>query len=350
MKRLEQYLDEVCQSIGGPWEMREHVRQEMREHLLDAVAQHKAAGMTEEQALTQAIDEFGKPDDVRSELESTYGKRTTWIIDKALEWKEKTMRAKWLWMTWTYVTLALVIAVAVNWIAFANLFLVPKFHKLLHDGIIDPSILDEDGPAWMVNFLNRQYYFFGHHTTWLLLLVIAAVALFEWRVKSENKPWIRLSAFGTAAVGLMLIAVLMAGCMIISFCLGAPALGRMARPFALEQIAVIDTSMIGFEEALAKKDWRTMQDQVGQAAEAMQRLTHGPALTSLTTANDLPTLNQLRAHVKGAQDSLRDARQAIGAQDNPGVDAEMAKFRKAFAPVREAAGRKNEQEAKKAKG
>src|SRR5437016_14567979 len=94
------------------------------------------------------------------------------------------------------------------------------------------------------------------------ILAGAAWGLFEWRVRSENKPLMRLSALGTAAVALMLVAVLTAGALVISFCLGVPATGRLARPFALEQIAHVNTSVSALEKALAKQDWAAMQDQV----------------------------------------------------------------------------------------
>ena len=42
MEKIEQYHDQVCRCIGGPWSLRQHERQELREHLLDAVAQHRA--------------------------------------------------------------------------------------------------------------------------------------------------------------------------------------------------------------------------------------------------------------------------------------------------------------------
>ena len=84
MDKLEQYLDQVCRSIGGPKSLRQHVRQELREHLLDAVAEHKAAGMTEEKALERALADFGGPEQVRSELEATHGHRLMpVVIDKA---------------------------------------------------------------------------------------------------------------------------------------------------------------------------------------------------------------------------------------------------------------------------
>jgi hypothetical protein len=75
MDKLERYLNDVCRTIGGPVEMREHVWQELREHLLDAVAQHKAAGMSEADAIATALEEFGKPEEVRSDLEATHGQR-----------------------------------------------------------------------------------------------------------------------------------------------------------------------------------------------------------------------------------------------------------------------------------
>src|SRR5208337_5176001 len=62
MDKLEHYLDRVCRGIGGPKSLRQHVRQELREHLLDAVAEHRAAGLSEEEALTRALEDFGGPE------------------------------------------------------------------------------------------------------------------------------------------------------------------------------------------------------------------------------------------------------------------------------------------------
>src|ERR1700736_916087 len=144
MDKLEQYLDQVCPGIGGPKPLRQHVRQELREHLLDAVAEHKAAGMSEEKALERALEDFGGPDQVRSELEATHGHRLMpVVIDKAMQWKEKTMKAKWLWTTWAYLALVAVIALEVFSITLAVIALVPRFEKLMHDGIIDPAGLED---------------------------------------------------------------------------------------------------------------------------------------------------------------------------------------------------------------
>src|ERR1022692_2685874 len=162
MDRLEQYLDQVCRSIGRPVKMRQHVRQELREHLLDALAQHRSAGLSEEAALAKALEEFGKPEEMRSDLEAAHGQRMMWILDKAMQWKEKTMKAKWLWMTLAHVSVVLVIALAVMWISFADIFLLPKFEKLLHDGIIDPAFIDGADASWMPAFLNGVREAFAH--------------------------------------------------------------------------------------------------------------------------------------------------------------------------------------------
>jgi hypothetical protein len=346
MDKLEQYLDQVCRGIGGPVEMRQHVRQELREHLLDAVAQHQAAGLSEEQSLDKALKEFGKSEEVRTDLEAAHGQRMAWILDKAMQWKEKTMKAKWLWMSWAYFTLALVIALEVFFINMAVVFLLPKFQSLLRHGYIDAANVEEAGAGWMLSFLEGLMTVAGGYTTWLLLLAIAAIGLFEWRVKSDNKPFMRLSALGTTAVGLMVVVVLTGGSMVIPYLLGAPG-PYLARPFAVDQVAKIDTSVGALEESLAKKDWKAMQEHADRASQTLGNLAKaGPALPVLATWN-VPRTNaqvdqvieEMRANAKAASEALAEAQQAISAQDPRRLEAALQKFRKSFEPLREAAKR-----------
>ena len=229
MDKLEQYLDQVCRCLGGPRAMRRHVRQELREHLLDAAAEHRAAGMTKEAALAKALEEFGRPAEVRSELEATHGQRVTAVvIEKAIEWKEMTMKATWLWTTWAHLALAIVIALEIAWIGFAVVFLIPKFQKLLADGFINATLIQQSDVSGMPGFLNRISDVTGHYTTWMVLLAAVAWGVFEWRVRSENKSFMRLSALGTAAVALMGLAVMIAASLIIPYMLSAPAMPRVA--------------------------------------------------------------------------------------------------------------------------
>jgi hypothetical protein len=178
------------------------------------------------------------------------------------------------------------------------------------------------------------------YTTFLVLLAAAAWGLFEWRVRSENKPLIRLSALGTVAVGLMVVSVFTAGSLVITYQLGAPSSGRMARPFALLQIAKIDTSVGALEQALATKDWQTMQEQANQASAAMSRLAGaGPAVPSLTSRHEPPTVEELRAQVKAAGEAILEAQQAIRAKDAARLEPALEKFRGLYGPVQQAAAR-----------
>ncbi len=220
MDKLERYLDQICHAIGGPLTLRQHVRQELREHLLDAMAQHQARGLSDEDMLERVLEEFGKPEDIRSELEATHGHRMmAVVIDKAMQWKELTMRAKWLWTTWAYLSLAVVIVLEVVLIAFAGNFVVPHSVKLIRDGLISSAILEQTCTTWIPSFLYSVSILVGNYTALWVVLAAVAWGLFEWRIRSENKPFMRLSALGTVAVGLMAVVCLTVGSLLTLICL-----------------------------------------------------------------------------------------------------------------------------------
>src|ERR1700687_402981 len=242
MDKLEHYLDQVCRSIGGPRSLRQHIRQELGEHLRDAVAEHRAAGRSEAEAIDRALEDFGGLEQVRAELETTHGHRLLpVVIDKAMQWKEKTMKAKWLWMTWAHLVLVLVIALEVLSLTFSNMFLVPRFEKLAHDGLIDPAVLQGRAAHWIPSFL-RGLTGVGEETTWIVLGVAVLWGLFEWRVRGENKSFMRLSALGTAALGLMLAVVFTMASLTLPFFASGPGIAKVSAQLATEQMASIDTS------------------------------------------------------------------------------------------------------------
>src|SRR6187431_1839320 len=143
MDKIDLYLDQVCRGIAGPRSLRQHIRQELREHLLDAVAVHRAAGLSEEQAIARALDDFGGPEEVRGEMETLHGHRLlTTVVDKSLEWKEKTMKARWLWTTLAHLTLATLIILDSFFIAWIMIFLVPSYIKVHEDGLLEAANTD----------------------------------------------------------------------------------------------------------------------------------------------------------------------------------------------------------------
>jgi hypothetical protein len=308
--------------------------------LLDAVAGHRAAGLSEPEAVARALDEFGRPEQVRSELEATHGHRVmAVVIDKALQWKERTMRAKWLWATGAHLGLSLVIALEALFITFLVMFIVPKFKKLMGDGIVDPAVLEEQGAMWMPSFLGHLATVTGHYTTYIVFGAVVVWGLFEWRVRGENKSLMRLSALGTVATVLAAVVIVATGSMLVSMMLAMPAMGQMARPFAVEQVTTIDTSAAAIEQAVAKKDWPTALEQTERTSSALHRLSSGPALTSLKMSNEPPTAADLRAQTKSAHEHLRAVRQAVAEKEADRADGALGEFRKAFGPVREASKR-----------
>src|SRR5205085_12159728 len=142
----------------------------------------------------------------------------------------------------------------------------------------------------------------GHYATWMLLGAIAAIGLFEWRVHSEHKPFIRLAAFGTIAVGLMAVIMVMVASLVIPVCLAMPALGQMSRPWAIEQAVSAEVALTALEQAQAKKDWPAMADHASQLRSALNRLSAGPALTSLANRARQGDLAELRANLRQARD------------------------------------------------
>jgi hypothetical protein len=200
MDKLERYLDQVCRGVGGPRSLRSHIRQELREHVLDASAEHRAAGLSEEESLERALTDFGGAEQVRAELETTHGHRVmTMLIDKAIEWKEKTMKATWLWSTWAHLAVGAVILAQLCLVGFAVVYVMPLCQELV-------SHADSEGRG-MDAFLPGSTTFLGvlnvvaKYGPLLPLGLAVAWGAFEWRFRSENKALVRLAMLATAALG-----------------------------------------------------------------------------------------------------------------------------------------------------
>ena len=309
MTKLDQYLDEVCRGVGGPRALRLHLRQELREHLLDAAAEHRAAGMTDEQAVDRAIEDFGGPAQLRSELEATHGHRAmAVVIDKALQWKERTMKAKWLWVTFAHLALVLLIAAEVAFIWAVLIFIVPRFKETLHHGLMDAA---EPVVQWSTGILNGVITACMYHW-WFWAPLIVAWALFEWRVRSENKTSMRLAALGTIALGLMCVVMLTAAALVLPMNLAMPGLNaRHPEPIVRDSIAGIDAAVANLKRAAASQDWTVMAEEAGEASILLGRLSRmGAAAPTLAAGSDQANLDAIRGRIRSAEESMRVACQA----------------------------------------
>ena len=243
------------------------------------------------------------------------------------------MRAKWMWSSWAYLTLSLVVALELSLIAFNGYFILPKFQSLVYDGFIDGEFLRKPGGSWMLVFLDRLGTVHVKHTWWILLAALVAIGFFEWRVKGENKSLMRFCALGTSALGLFLVVIGMTVSLVVSFCLAAPQVGPMVRPWAVEQVANIDASIDSIEQARVKKDWDTMQDQAEQASSATERLARGPTIHSLVGWS---ASQKLRDDVHATTENLRDVQRAIREKDEIRLSTSLRELRNSYEPVRDA--------------
>jgi hypothetical protein len=340
MDKLEHYLDQVCRGVGGPRSLRQHLRRELREHLLDAAAEHRAAGFSEEQSLARALDDFGGPEQVRLELEATHGHRMmAVVIDQAMQWKEMTMKAKWFWATWAQLALAIVIAKQALFLLFVTIKIIPAYEKIRGDGLLDTNdqdtqILLSYADSCLVFLVQIARHFVNYWFLWVLLLAVAW-GLFEWRVRSENKPFMRLSALGMAALVLAVAVGVTALSLLIPYVAALPPLyARAPEPIVRDQVATVSKSIRELEQAMAKKDWQASQEHATKAERAARYLAGmGAAAPALMSLTEQARLDALREQLSAADECLWEANKAIIAKDAGRLDAAMQKFHEAYGQV-----------------
>jgi hypothetical protein len=335
MDKLEQYVEQVCRRIGGPRSLRQHLREELHEHLREAAAEHQAAGMSEIEAIDRALTDFGGPDQVRRELEETHGHRLLpVVIDQAMQWKEITMRARWLWTTWAYVAAIGVILVDLLFMGFTKVYELPKLEKFYADGWIAANDLNGPSLHWMYTFLERIRNVWDQ-AIWWLPLAIAGWGVFEWRVRSENKPFMRLAGLGTAAVSLSVIMALTGLVMPLMFMVGLPQTFKLPQRVAAARLHEIDSVIVAMEESRAKKDWAGVEQNATRARSLIESLSYvAPAIMIPPSES---RQDELRTQITLADANLGEAIAAGAARDAERLESAIQRFQRAYGSIRAAA-------------
>ena len=178
MKDIESYLDQACRSINGPEELREHLRQELKEHLDEAIEALVVEGASPEEAAHQAMESLGEPESIREGMESVYSPGVTSLfVEEAIKWKDKR------WHLAAQIILLFVIGTLPGVNLFLGIMIAPRVETIYRDlGTDLPGYYQwmKDAAAWIVPGL---------------ILLIAAVGVFEWKLKSDNKTRIRTAMF-----------------------------------------------------------------------------------------------------------------------------------------------------------
>lgn len=240
------------------------------------------------------------------------------------------MRAKWLWTTWTYIAVVVVVVLELLYIPFTRVMLLPKFQKIMQDTGAD---FNDPNVSWLHRLLVGTVWVCDHLAWWWVAVLAALWGLFEWRVRSENKTFMRLSALGTAAVGLMIVVVLITGSMLMLFMLHMPGSGLLAPSVAGEQITVIDRSVAAIEGALPKKDWEAMDRNAEQVYSALAKLQW--TVRVLSSWHEPARLEDMPAQLNAARQYMYDLQRAIRERDAGRLESALQKFHKSYGPVRD---------------
>ena len=113
------------------------------------------------------------------------------------------------------------------------------------------------------------------------------------------------------------------------------------KPFAMQRMANIDESIHVLESAMEdNKDnkWDLTREAADRASHAMDGLmAAAPAIPTKAGRDRQSSLEELRAMLKAASDSLQEARQAIQEKDAERLKAAMQQFHESYDPIATAA-------------
>ena len=324
--------------LPGRGRLRQHIRRELEEHIRDSAAGYVAGGLAEEEALAKALEDFGGPEQVRAELEAAHGHRVMGVVvDKALEWKEKTVKAKWLWTTWAHTMLVLTIAVEVVFVFGCVIFIIPKFRELLKDGWIEMAETNALGQlnAWAWSVLPGVTTV-ARDGWWVLAAAVLSGVLFEWRVKSDHKTLMRLGGLGTLALSLGVVAFMTAAALILPLIMLAHPVYHANLAFQLrtQHAQDLELSLKVLDEAIVAKDWQHMAERVRRVEGDMDKeyMFSGASLSE-----SVENAERVRTQFREASSLLHEAHRAADHSNTETFAKAMAGFREAYARVKGAA-------------
>ncbi|UCD27917.1 MAG: hypothetical protein JSV03_12540, partial [Planctomycetota bacterium] len=291
MNDVEHYLDHVCRSLSGSSSLRRHIREELREHLSEAIERQVSAGLSREEASRKVIEEFGKPEMVREGLEAVYGRSLVGLlIEKAMDWKEITMKSGWKWSFVAHLMLAMVIAVEVILI---SALVVAVFPRLVHEY----EILGRQSPEifksvfrWIRILVDTWY-------IWVAIIA-AGWGIFEWKCRSENKSIIRMT-FGTLGSLVMLLLVCLVSLSVVFSYYQLPGLTRMQQTesVVLVEVTRADTSFSRLSRAVEEQDWEAANNSTGTLLDVFLSLDHmgsaAPTLVGLERRGEIDGIRRL---------------------------------------------------------
>jgi hypothetical protein len=327
MSEIETFLDRVCGHLGVPASLKEHIRDELRGHLLEAIETHVAAGVPQERAVAQAIEEFGAPEDVAEGLRSVYGRRLVSVLmEKAMAWKERTLKTGWKWSFVAHAALAALIVAEVLFVAFAVTYIFPLVER-------ECQLLGLEAPPYWKAVLTTVRALHDFSLV-LIALAVAAFAIFEWRYRGEHKQTVRLACGGVAALaGMALVAAVSVAMAVPLVMLSAEAASPRTAAFVRQKATEADAAFRELQAAMAVQDQSGACHAAGRFLHALDILKHSPAgipiLACLERERDLDAIRK----------GLDDVREIGGDVFSSAAQQKGAELEERFARLGESFGR-----------
>ena len=237
-------------------------------------------------------------------------------------------------MVWAHFALGLMIAVEAAFIILGMWFVMPACKRIV-------LYADTDGRG-LYSFIPGAKGFLGllhlaaYHPAWWVSAFAIAWVLFEWRVKDENKRWLRLSLMVSLALLLFAVVAMFTTLMVIPTVRAAERLNaRYPEPIVAERMATLDRLVSQLEQALVKKDLPGADELAHEAMGAAQDLAKtGAAASTLLTLTEQPRIEEIRVQLDSMESSMRGAWFAARRRKPEQIQPSMQKFREAYAQLK----------------
>lgn len=311
MSDLERYLSRVCHSISSSASLRRHLKEELREHLSEIIEALVDSGLSEEEATQKAIEEFGDVESVRDGLEAIHGRRTTaLLIEKAMDWKERTMKSEWKWSFATQFFTGLTIITMLLLAGGIPVYVLPQITAVYAKfKLLVPHQLELvlDFSRWIKE--------------WLLLLVLLVVAVwivFEVRCKKDYKSTIRSAWMAMASLPIALVAawisLVTVVCIAIALSYGLPA--AHTEELILPAVESVAESFEEFSSAVSEEDWGAVKNSAGKLSNDSWTLNRwGSAAPILAGLDGRKNIDEIRVLLKRLADSSSEVRRIVRANN-----------------------------------
>jgi hypothetical protein len=235
---------------------------------------------------------------------------------------------------WMHFALGLMIVAESAFIILGMRYVLPACKRALTYVDTDVSGFYAFMPG-ETNFLGLLHTM-AYQTGWWVIAFAIAWALFEWRVRGENKQRLRLSVMASLALLLFAAVAIFTTLMVIPTARAAERLNaRHPEPIVAAQMASLDRLVGQLEEALARNDLAVADDLAHTAMGAAYDLANtGAAASTLLTSSEQPKIEVLRTQLNSMAASMREAWIAARRRHPEQVQPAMEKFRETYAQMK----------------